>query len=59
MRFERAQTTDSDVKTVVTSFVASLEFFPLPFVEVRPEYRIVKTEEYLFGQPTIQLHVFY
>ena len=59
MRFERAQTTDSDVKTVVTSFVASLEFFPLPFVEIRPEYRIVKTEEYIFGQPTIQLHLFY
>ncbi|MCA9542430.1 MAG: hypothetical protein KC620_26215, partial [Myxococcales bacterium] len=42
-----------------TQYVAGLEFFPLPYVELRPEYRIVKTDAFLFGQPAVQLHLFY
>ena len=59
LRVERAQTdTGADI-TTVEAFVASIEFFPIPFVEIRPEYRIVKTQSYVFGQPTVQLHIFY
>lgn len=59
VRYERAVTTYGGVDTVVTQAVAGLELFPVPFVEIRPEYRIVRTDDYLFGQPTVQLHLFY
>ena len=59
MRVERAQTDTGAEIITVEAFVASLEFFPIPFVEIRPEYRIVKTKAYVFGQPTVQLHIFY
>lgn len=45
--------------------VFGLEFFPLPYVEIRPEYRFFQTEPfaqfggYLQGQYTLQLHLFY
>jgi len=42
-----------------TSFVAGLEFFPLPYVELRPEYRYVDTFEYTLAQYALQLHLFY
>jgi hypothetical protein len=59
VRVERAQTNSGSQTTVVEAFVASLEFFPVSFVEIRPEYRIVKTEAFIFGQPTVQLHLYY
>ncbi len=59
VRIERAQTKNGSQTTVVEAFVASLEFFPVSFVEIRPEYRIVRTEAFLFGQPTVQLHLYY
>ena len=59
IRVERAQTDTGSEMYKVEAFVASLEFFPFPFVELRPEYRIVKTKAYVFGQPTVQLHIFY
>ena len=58
VRIDRAYT-DSDETHTAWQYVAGIEFFPIPFVELRPEYRLVKTEEYVFGQPTIQLHLFY
>ncbi|MEZ4432051.1 MAG: hypothetical protein R3F65_06515 [bacterium] len=58
-RAEHAATTHEGEESVAWQYVAGLEFFPLPFVEIRPEYRIVKTDAYLFGQPTVQLHLFY
>lgn len=45
--------------------VFGLEFFPLPYVEVRPEYRLFQNEPfggtggYVQGQYTLQLHLFY
>ncbi len=59
-RFERARTTfgEGDPATALQA-VLGLEIFPVPLVEIRPEYRIVKTDAYLFGQPTVQLHLFY
>ena len=48
-----------DEVAVAWQYVAGLEFFPLPYVEIRPEYRLVNTYDYLFGQATIQVHLFY
>ena len=57
-RVDRAFTDETKNHTA-WQYVAGIEFFPIPFVEIRPEYRIVKTDEYVFGQPTVQLHLFY
>jgi hypothetical protein len=46
-------------EAAVSQYVATLELFPIPYVEIRPEYRVIKTDEYLLGQTTVQLHVFY
>ena len=59
LRVDRAQTDLGDETKRAWQYVAGFEFFPVPFVEIRPEYRVVKTGEYLFGQPTVQLHFFF
>ncbi|MEE2786146.1 MAG: hypothetical protein VX589_02335 [Myxococcota bacterium] len=59
IRVDRAQTDIEDETYRSWQYVFGFEFFPLPFVEIRPEYRIVKTDEYLLAQPTVQLHLFY
>lgn len=59
LRVERAQTNTELAEDVLWSYVAGLEFFPVPSVEIRPEYRLVETEAYRFGQATVQLHLFY
>lgn len=41
------------------SFVGGFQFFPLPFFEIRPEYRHTTTDRYRTGQYTIQLHAFF
>ena len=41
------------------ALVAGLEFFPTPYMEVRPEYRLVETDAYRFGHATVQIHLFY
>ncbi len=47
-----------------TEFVAGLEFFPWPYIELRPEYRVLDKNPFYgagthTGQWTGQLHVFY
>lgn len=62
-RMERAQAVQIDDTwdevAVTWQFVAGMEFFPLPYVEIRPEYRLVDLAEYRFGQATVQVHLFY
>ena len=62
-RVERGQTqrlTDTlDEVAVAWQYVAGLEFFPVPYMEIRPEYRLIDTFDYRFGQATVQLHLFY
>lgn len=62
-RVERGQTqllTNAvDEVAVAWQYVVGLEFFPLPFIELRPEYRLVDTLDYRFGQATLQVHLFY
>lgn len=41
------------------SFVIGTQFFPIPYLEIRPEYRYFENDEYGMGQYTLQLHAFY
>ncbi len=41
------------------AMVAGLQFFPFPYLELRPEYRFFENEDYRAGQWTVQLHAFY
>jgi len=41
------------------SFVVGSQFFLIPYLELRPEYRYVEYPDYSLGQYTIQLHAFY
>lgn len=41
------------------AFVLGAEFFPIPYIELRPEYRYIRTEDYIIGQYSLQLHAFY
>ena len=64
-RIERATTlvtaldgTETDAE--VDSAVVGLQFFPITYVEIRPEYRYFKRrDEYTTGQYTLQLHLYY
>lgn len=58
-RAERAQTDTRDERFVVKQYVAGVEIFPIPYLEVRPEYRLAETDTYRFGQTTLQVHFFY
>lgn len=59
VRAERAQTRTASDESITWQYVAGMEFFPVPYVEVRPEYRLVETDDYRFGQATLQVHLFY
>jgi len=58
IRVEGART-QASTEFTTWQYVGGVEFFPVAGVEIRPEYRIVKTNGYIFGQPTVQLHVFF
>lgn len=58
-RVERAATDDDGAESVTWAYVGGLQFFPIPFVEIRPEYRYVENDVFRFGQATVQLHLFY
>lgn len=58
-RAERAATERAGQEHVTWQYVGGLQFFPIPWLEVRPEYRLVHDDEFLFGQATVQIHMFY
>ena len=47
--------------------VLGAQFFPLPYVEIRPEYRLIRStrttsaskDEYILGQYALQVHLFF
>ncbi len=41
------------------SYVAGIQFIPFPNIELRPEYRFLKTNTYLLAQYTLQLHAWF
>jgi hypothetical protein len=58
-RVEQATTNENDDEFQTQQAVVGAEFFPVPFVEIRPEYRFTRTDRYQVGQYALQLHVFY
>lgn len=58
-RVEQATTNENDDEFQTRQAVIGAEFFPVPFIEIRPEYRITRTDRYQVGQYALQLHVFY
>ncbi len=59
LRAGRATTSTEFQDYESTQYVATLELFPLPYMELRPEYRLVETDQYRLGQFTLQWHFFY
>jgi hypothetical protein len=47
----------SDVYT--NRLVLGAQILPIPYIELRPEYRLEDTEQYKSGRLAVQLHVFY
>jgi len=47
-----------DIKTYTNQLVIGAQMFVLPYVELRPEYRIVDTERYRSARYAVQLHLF-
>ncbi|MBV71428.1 MAG: hypothetical protein CMH52_08755 [Myxococcales bacterium] len=58
LRVERG-VTDAMQKSKTWQYIGGIEFFLMPGVEIRPEYRVTKTDRYIFGQTTVQLHIFH
>jgi hypothetical protein len=59
-RYEWGQTEDPVFGLFhANALVGGLQIFPLPSLELRPEYRYMDNEEYRMGQWTVQLHLFY
>lgn len=60
-RLEQATTrfSNSDETHRRRAVVAGLQFYPVPFVKLRPEYRITDTDAWVMGQYMMQLHLFY
>lgn len=50
---------DNPYEFVVNQVVLDAKIFPVPFVEIIPEYRLLDTEEYKSTRWALQLHVYY
>ncbi len=48
----------NDIKTYSQKIVIGVQLFILPYIELRPEYRIVDTELYKSSRYALQLHIF-
>ncbi|MFU8803911.1 MAG: hypothetical protein ACNA8W_08900 [Bradymonadaceae bacterium] len=58
-RIEEARTFLDEELFRTRAAILGIQFFPVPYIELRPEYRLTRTETYAMGQYTIQLHLFY
>ncbi len=65
-RFEQGRTQVSDPNTASgvaelysTQAVVGVQLFPIPFVELRPEFRFYDTETFTATRWNLQLHLFY
>ena len=52
-----AENTADVQKWETKQLVAGFEIFPLPYIEIRPEYRILRTDEYGMNHYTLQFHI--
>lgn len=59
-RWERTSGYDpGKANALAESWVAGIQFIPLPYVELRPEYRWLKTDTYKLAQYTLQMHFWF
>lgn len=59
-RYEMAQTETAPFDPLdASAVVVGAEFFPIPFLEFRPEYRYYRNDSYSLGQFAFQIHAFY
>ena len=62
LRGERGETVSSiggnDIETHTNQGLIGAQIFLLPYVEVRPEYRIVDTERFRSKRWAVQVHLF-
>ncbi|MFP4600584.1 MAG: hypothetical protein ACLFVJ_20180 [Persicimonas sp.] len=58
-RLERGWASNDDGDFTTDAAVVGVQFVPMPYVKLRPEYRYLTTDDYAMGQYTAQLHIFY
>ena len=58
-RVEQALMFEDEEQSRQQAAVVGLHFYPVPFVKIRPEYRINRTDRWTMGQYAVQLHFFY
>ena len=49
----------SNVTFRTDAYTFGVQYMPLPFIELRPEYRYIKTNDYALGEYTLQAHFFF
>jgi len=58
-RIEQGTAAVTDRRFETWQAVFGVQFTPVPFLEVRPEYRYLVTDTYRLGQYTLQLYAYY
>ena len=59
-RAELSRARRGNIEAEVVQYVFGAQVFPVPYLELRPEYRLVEVkDEYLLGQVTLQVHQFF
>jgi hypothetical protein len=59
-RAEVSRAKRGEIEAEVRQYVFGAQIFPVPYLELRPEYRLVEVrDEYLLGQVTLQVHQFF
>ncbi len=58
-RVEQGNAFRNETEHNMLAFVGGFQFFPIPYFEIRPEYRHTTADQYVTGQYTIQFHLYY
>jgi hypothetical protein len=58
-RAERAFASVTSSRYSTSQYVFSVPFVPVPFLELRPEYRYLKTDAFALGQYTLQVYAYF
>ena len=58
-RVEQAATKTKTRDLQTRQLVLGAQLLPIAYLELRPEYRLIKTDEYALGQYTLQVHAFF
>lgn len=58
-RAERGIARQADLRAQTDAYVLGVQFMPVPMVELRPEYRYLRTDTYTLAQYTVQVHLYF